>query len=202
MSNRLKMYLRGLGTGILVTALLLIFLTGQDERLTDDQIKERAKELGMIEVSTLSDLNNLQEKTEPSEETQISTEEPQTESSEQSQEGNETQGSDTSNDLNEPPTSSVSDESNGLPTSSVSDESNEPQISNADEEMISITIQRGDSSLSVSRTLQTAGLIEDAKEYDAYLCREGYDHYLRTGVHQIPVGATYEQIALLITSGR
>lgn len=49
----LKYYLRGLGTGILVTVILMgIALGGKKETLSDNEIKERAKALGMIEEST------------------------------------------------------------------------------------------------------------------------------------------------------
>ena len=56
---KLKYYLRGLGIGIIVTTLILMIAgTGQKEELTDAQIIERAKELGMVmedSGSTLSD---------------------------------------------------------------------------------------------------------------------------------------------------
>lgn len=49
----LKYYLRGLGTGILVTVILMgIALGGKKETLSDNEIKERARALGMIEEST------------------------------------------------------------------------------------------------------------------------------------------------------
>ena len=44
-----KYYLRGLGTGILVTALILIIASGQKETMTDEEVKARARELGMVE---------------------------------------------------------------------------------------------------------------------------------------------------------
>ena len=60
-----KYYLRGLGTGILVTALILIIASGQKETMTDEEVKARAKELGMVESTLLSDLANQTPAAEP-----------------------------------------------------------------------------------------------------------------------------------------
>lgn len=50
----LKYYLRGLGTGIVVTALIMgIAASGKKQALTDDEIRERARELGMVEESNV-----------------------------------------------------------------------------------------------------------------------------------------------------
>lgn len=51
----LKYYLRGLGMGIIVTALIMGIVTRADSKeiLSDDEIRERAKELGMVEASTV-----------------------------------------------------------------------------------------------------------------------------------------------------
>lgn len=50
----LKYYLRGLGIGIVVTALIMgIAVGGKKEALSNEEIKERAKALGMIEESTV-----------------------------------------------------------------------------------------------------------------------------------------------------
>ena len=52
---KLKYYLRGMGIGIVLTAIIMSFIR-QPERLTDAQIKIRAIELGMVEKSVLADL--------------------------------------------------------------------------------------------------------------------------------------------------
>lgn len=46
----LKFYLRGLGIGMLVTAIIMLVISSQNKQtLTDEQIKQRAAELGMID---------------------------------------------------------------------------------------------------------------------------------------------------------
>ncbi len=56
----LKSYLRGIGIGILVTAAVFIISGASDKKgtMTDEMIKQRAKELGMVEASTtVADVN-------------------------------------------------------------------------------------------------------------------------------------------------
>lgn len=50
---KLKYYLRGLGIGILVTALIMGFTTRDSRPLTDAEIKAAAAELGMVESDSL-----------------------------------------------------------------------------------------------------------------------------------------------------
>ena len=57
---KLKYYLRGLGIGMIVTALILgiSFSNRQDQTsqiMTDDQIRERAAELGMVDKMCIRD---------------------------------------------------------------------------------------------------------------------------------------------------
>lgn len=59
-----KYYLRGLGLGIAVTAVIMGILTSRDKTMTDKEIIARAKELGMVENTVLSDMNE-EEETEP-----------------------------------------------------------------------------------------------------------------------------------------
>ncbi len=68
-----------------------------------------------------------------------------------------------------------------------------------DGESITLTIVRGDSSVSVSRRLYEAGLVESAVEFDKYLCKEGYDKYICVGTFEIAPDSDYETIAKIIT---
>lgn len=49
----LKYYLRGLGIGVVVTALIMGILAGKKESISDEEVIERAKALGMTQESTL-----------------------------------------------------------------------------------------------------------------------------------------------------
>lgn len=67
-------------------------------------------------------------------------------------------------------------------------------------ETVQITVQGGDGSQTVARKLAEAGLVDDAAAYDKYLCANGYDKRICTGTHTIPLGASEEEIAKIITS--
>ena len=56
---KLKYYLRGLGIGILVTAMILGLVTKEKGNMTDEEIKARARELGMVEQRTLADVGSI-----------------------------------------------------------------------------------------------------------------------------------------------
>ena len=67
---------------------------------------------------------------------------------------------------------------------------------------IEINIVRGDDSGTVARKLQNAGMVESATEYDAYLMQHGYDKKIRVGKVEIPVDATWQEIAEYISGRR
>ena len=53
---KLKYYLRGLGIGILTTTVILSLAGIGRKNMTDEEVVKRAKELGMVESTLLSDL--------------------------------------------------------------------------------------------------------------------------------------------------
>lgn len=211
-----KYYLRGLGTGILVTALILIIASGQKETMTDEEVKARAKELGMVESTLLSELANQTPAAEP--ETMAdpaATAEPETteEATPEPAAEPETTAEPTPEPTAEPeataepaPEPTVEPETTAEPTPEPTVEPEataEPTTEPATEqESILITIRSGESSVSVSKTLEEAGLVASAQAYDRYLCENGYDKKIRSGEHRIPVGADDAEIAAIITSGK
>ena len=60
---------------------------------------------------------------------------------------------------------------------------------------ITIEISRGDDSGTVARKLYNAGLVESASEYDAFLMQHGYDKKLSTGTKTINVTDSWLEIA-------
>lgn len=186
-----KYYLRGLGTGILVTALILIIASGQKETMTDEEVKARAKELGMVESTLLSELANQTPEPDTPGTTPETTTEPAAEP--------ETTAEPTPHPTAEP-------EATAEPTPELAAEPEttaEPTTDPATEqESILITIRSGESSVSVSKALEEAGLVASAQAYDRYLCENGYDKKIRSGEHRIPVGADDAEIAAIITSGK
>lgn len=199
---RLKYYLRGLGIGIVVTAVVLAFTGNDKAEMTDAQIIERAKELGMQEAEKENGLllDKSKEAEEVAEEVIKDVQEESVEDiSEEIVTGEEV--ADALENVTEPET--VADDTEEAL------ETQQPEIENTDtaeetqeavEQMVMITIQSGDSSVSVSKRVADAGLVESASAYDRFLCQNGYDKKLAVGNHEIPVGATEEEIAVILTT--
>lgn len=203
---KLKYYLRGLGIGMIVTALILgiSFSNRQDQTsqiMTDDQIRERAAELGMVDSSelTLAALQNSEKQpTEgtPEETTQTQEQnnieaEPETMVPAETQATVEPETTQESEATTEPEPEKTA----GPETTA------EPEVTEAPQrtQTASITIQRGDDSGSASRRLYEAGLVENAKAFDNYLCNNGYSRSINPGTYEIAPGTSEEEIAKIIT---
>lgn len=61
------------------------------------------------------------------------------------------------------------------------------------------TVRGGLLSSSVAREMKAAGVIEDDDALDEYLEKNGLARKVRAGKYKIPVGASYEEIAKIIT---
>lgn len=174
---KLKYYLRGLGIGVIVTALLMgIALSGRKETLTDDEIRQRALELGMSDdTAVLSD--TLLPEGEAAANNQEDIEAEPKESEEAEAEENKPKDADEASSEAQP---------------------DEPGIITAGES-ITITVDSGDGSKTVANKLQEAGVIADATAFDLYLCQNGYDKRIAAGTHEIKAGATEAEIAEALT---
>ena len=81
---KLRMYLRGLGLGMILTALVLSFGMKSDKKtMSDAEIRAKAKELGMVDDSaTLKDTSAEEVKEEPAEKAPVEEKAPAAEESE------------------------------------------------------------------------------------------------------------------------
>lgn len=226
---RLKYYLRGLGIGIAVTAVVLSLSTEHKAAaLTDEQIIERAKALGMQEaepddaVKTLSNrkwqTDAEENQTQPAD-TDADTQPEQPADTDSETQPGEPEGTDTeaqpeqSGDTDaeaqqEQPGDTDTEAQPGEPEGADTEaqlEQPEGAESEAqpDENVVSkvrITIQSGESSVSVSRKVAEAGLTDSAAAFDRFLCQNGYDKRLVVGAHEIAEGASEREIAEALTS--
>ncbi len=224
---KLRYYLRGLGIGILVTAVIMSFSMRGKRELTDAQIKERAAALGMVEESAVL----LPGKTENEPTTA-----PETETTKAPAAENEPTQTPVTKDE---PTQAPSVETTKSPEASEKVEQNskteEPETktqetdhSKADELIresedavgvaggsnktntdnkktsqsgpVTITVESGNGSDVVSRKLVEAGLVDNAETFDKYLCNHDYDYKITIGKHTIPSGSTYDEIARILIS--
>ena len=217
---KLKYYLRGLGIGIVVTALLMGVTMKDNGAMTDEQIKARAMELGMVEQRTLADIrDNLSEPiAEPvveATEAPVATEEPQAEvteapGTEPTQEPESTEApvteptrepAATEAPGTEPTQEPESTEAPGAESTQEPVTTENPQQSQPEPgTVVTIEIERGESSEAVSRRLADEGLIEDADEFNRYLRKNKLTKVIYVGTFEIEMGADMEEIARIITN--
>lgn len=67
-------------------------------------------------------------------------------------------------------------------------------------EPVHFEVKGGEYSDIVCRKLKEAGLIDDAASFNAFLVKKDYDNAILPGIYDIPKGATYEQIAAILTN--
>ncbi|MBQ9141594.1 MAG: hypothetical protein IJX63_07350 [Lachnospiraceae bacterium] len=223
---KLKYYLRGLGIGMVVTALLMGFATKNANQMSDEEIKARAKELGMVEQLTLADVRDNAEQSEGLKETPIPQETEVPEPTEVPQITEVPEPTEVPQITEQPQATEVPENTEApenteqpiqtdTPATTVPSATAEPQatedVSTVDKEVslpttevlgdiVHITIYEGNNSVNVSRALEEAGLVENASTFDRYLRNNGYSKIINTGVYKIALGTSEAEIARIITN--
>lgn len=212
---KLRYYLRGLGIGIIVTALIMGIAAGDARPLTDAEIRAAAQQLGMVEGDSLR-LSDIQQSSVPVEDEG----EPEETVPEESGAGPE-RGSEEVlpesvpvEDGEEPeetiPGESGAGSEEALPENVPEENEETPEDgTQATEEnangalpeggAVTITVEAGSGSRTVCNQLAEAGLIEDAAAFDRYLIENGYSKRICVGAYEIEPGTDEEQIAKIIT---
>lgn len=177
---KLKYYLRGLGVGIICTAIIMgIALSGKEkEKLTDAEIIERARLLGMV----------MEEKQE---ETPNDTNDQEENASDKAEDGTEDGAEENNSQDNTIP--QVQDEGQILP-----DESQQQPVA-TEPEIKTIDVLPGEYSDVVSQKLFEAGLIPDATAFNKYLTDSKQDENIMVGTYQIPMGASQDEIIKILS---
>lgn len=90
MSNKLRYYLRGVGVGMFVTALILLIMNkcfDKPVEISDAEVRARAAALGMVDASTISltEAQNLEQQTRQPEEQQPEEQQPEEQQPEEQQ---------------------------------------------------------------------------------------------------------------------
>ena len=211
---KFKYYLRGIGIGIIFAS--IIFFTAYrgngSSKLSDEEIKSRAKELGMVEADApISDLISKTEDsnvTTNSDTTEVKTTEAET-TEKQATEATEKETTETK--TTEAETSEIKTTENTekqttekqttekQTTEEKTTEEKTTEKNDSDNKTIEITIKKGSSSYPVCQKLQELGLIDDAAKFDDYLIENGYANRIRVGTHKLKKGMDYHTIAELIS---
>ena len=206
---KLKYQMRGLGIGIMVTALLMGVAMEKGIPLSDAEIKAKALELGMVERENLK-LTDLQE------------ESPLPTGASSAGEGDvipDGSGTGSVPETDESVQAGSASESGTMTESGTAPGGNDPENggsgvqdggeipSNGDEssrakDAVTVTIEFGVTSAHVSELLEEAGLVEDAASFDAYLCSNGYSRKITAGVYEIQPGTSEVEIIEIITKNR
>ena len=180
---KLKYYLRGLGMGILVSTVILMIVYHTKNHMTDSDVIERAKELGMVMKE-----DSLFDETESKDE-QSTTKEPSSEQSTTEQPTTEqptTEEPTTKEPVTEEPTTKE-------PTT---------QQPTGDLKTVTFTVKDGMYSEAVTDILYNAGIISNKAEFNSFLEKNGYSRIIQNGKHTVNSSMTYEEIAKVITKTR
>ena len=167
---KLKYYLRGLGVGIVVTAVILTIANHLGNKMSDEDIIKRAAKLGMV----MKEDESLFPPTEP----ETTTPEP-------------TSPSPAEQDTTAPvPTEPET--TTPVPA--------EPQTSGIVIHTATITVTSGMYSEAVSQKLEEAGIVKNWREFNEYLTSNGYSERLQTGTHSFNSEMGYNEIAEILVS--
>lgn len=215
----LKYYLRGLGLGIVVTAIIMGIASSRSGAMTDEEIIARAKQLGMIEDRVLSEAASEEKETSETDNgdggNAAADENGRAEEDGSVQPDAVPDGNilpDGNDAVNEPEGKNAAedvfastlpdDEETGQDEAPAEPDEQEeaaaPENTDSDAPMV-ITVGSGDGSYTVSKKLEDVGAVASASAFDTFLCENGYDKRIRSGSYTIPAGAGNEQIARMIT---
>lgn len=172
---RLKYYLRGIGLGILFTVIILSISDGIHK---DSQNTEQISS----EINNTNHSNTILKNTET--ESIKLVDDSETEKEADIQINTETPVVPENTEL-------LQENSQQTETQPSDSEVVEPQI-------ITITVSQGEYCRPVAQKLQDAGLITDAEDFRLYMGSIGYASFIHSGEFQIPMGATYEEIANIL----
>lgn len=234
---KLKYYFRGLGAGILFTAVVFSFIIIPKYKMTDDEIKDAAAELGMVDESK-EELNIDAIKLTPTEASVVSVspgvtpEGTNTVTPTNSESGTAltvtpipSDASATSSGLTGEPTKEAAitpsvtptvtptviptkePSATPVPATSTPAPATSTPVPVTDSgsdtgNSITVTIKSGMTSESFASLLYDKGLVDSASDFNRFMVTNDYANYIKVGTFVIPEGATYAQIAYIVTNIR
>lgn len=189
---RLKYYLRGLGLGIIFAVIIMMIgFHGNKQSMSDTEIIEKAKTLGMVEAKnisgTVADEYNSEKTDSSATNSDASSQKAETEQDSQMQDSQtaqeDTQQEDTQQEA-------------AQPAADAKQETVEPQDA-VTTYTISVTSQ--DTCRTIAEKLKALNLVDDAEQFRIYMGQKGADHFIADGEHIIPQGASYDDIITILT---
>lgn len=221
-----KYYMRGLGVGILITAILCaVVFPKKTEPMTDAEVIARAKELGYEKSEggvTAEDINKIKEKvsgtpgvTDDPEGTPAVTEEPEgtpgptpspvpTPAPPDAPEEPDTPASPTP--VPEKKTTATPSPKPTATLAPTKTPTEKPVATvtpaggtSAEKKTYTITVERGMTATKAAERLVEAGAISNAEDFISYLRRNNLTDFINVGTFAIPEGASNKEIARILT---
>lgn len=198
---RLKYYLRGLGLGIIFAVfIMMVGYHNHGSSMSDSEIIEKAKALGMVETEESSGMKSdkkTDNKTDEKSDKKTDTSEPDTtiadtSAAEDTQTGTDNTDADNIAGTADADTTAPSDVA---ATDSAASDAAQPQQNTT----FTVTVGSGDTCRMIAERLQAAGIIDDAEKFRAYMGQKGVDQFIADGSHEIPYGASYDDIINILT---
>ena len=211
---KLKYYLRGAGIGIIIAVLILVIGGSNNKSMSDGEIMRRAMELGMTKIDDSAKVKDYQSssaaESSAAQESSSAAERASSSAAESSTAASSTMASSTtassttasssaSSSVSSSATSSTAATSQSTASSSASSGNYSYSTSG---DTVTIMISTGMLSDKVADMLQSAGVIEDSKDFNKYLIANKYDTQILKGNVTVKKGASYAEIAKLLISKR
>ena len=199
---KFKYFLRGLGVGIVFGALIVFvaYQTSPNKLLTDDAVRNRAMELGMVEKQTELDKVIKADTTEQTSQETTSQAPATQETSEQTEAASTQETSEQTEAASTQEASGGAQTTEAVQTASTREAAATSETTTAAVETVQIKITSGMQSSSIAKVLEEKGVIEDAADFDRYLNKKGYATRLRVGSYEVQKQASYETIAKILTN--
>lgn len=207
---KLKYYLRGLAVGILVTTIILAISFSQTKReLSDQEVINRAKQLGMV-MADSGKIEDYREdtQTETGQSEQGETEENVTGDTQNGAEDNEGVTGDNGTVTGDNGTvpgdigTVAGDNEGGIGDNEGGTGDNgtgtEDAGSDTEGKMVTFVISKGQFGRQISESLKKEGLVDDAEAFMKYLGETGKSEEILPGTYEIPMGSTYEEIVKIL----
>ncbi len=168
-----KYFIRGLGVGIILSALILCIFYRQSD--SDISIVRQAKELGMDFVEHKNDKEIAE---------------------------GITQGAVDIPQKSEPPAAASTTpekEKQGKENKEMSS-TKKAKTKKSVAKTAEITIERGDATIAVANRLERNGIIKSAEDFRDFMVQNGYTERINVGTFSIPIGADFSEIVKIIVS--
>ena len=225
---KLKYFLRGLGAGIILGAMVMLvaYLSSGAYKISDDEIRSRAKRLGMVEDSrfatatasdgparsmddqTSKDVTTeevVAEKVTVDKETKTEKETTTEAATEKTTEERTTTEETTTEATNTEATTTQETTTEAATTEEKTTEEKTTEEKTTEQKPgqkteVTIKVTAGMYSETVSQMLQDTGLVKSADEFNSFLMKNGYADRIEVGEFKLTSDMSFEEMAKILTT--